>query len=63
METGVTHSTTNKKSPDFGLFSSIYKYNKKRKLRKKIYLQFETAVDKRDYTMIEITTKRYLKWK
>lgn len=54
---------TNKKSPDFGLFSSIYKYKKKRKLRKKIYLQFEDAVNKRDYTMIEITTKRYLKWK
>jgi len=53
----------NKKSLDFGLFSSIYKYKKKIRLRKKIYLQFEDAVNKKDYTMIDITTKRYLKWK
>ena len=54
---------TNKKSLDFGLFSSIYKYKKKIRLRKKIYLQFKDAVNKRDYTMIDRTTKRYLKWK
>ena len=28
METGVTHSTINKKSPKLGLFSSINKYNR-----------------------------------
>jgi hypothetical protein len=44
-------------------FLLLYKYKKKMRLRKKIYLQFEDAVNKKDYTMIDITTKRYLKWK
>lgn len=51
---------TNLKSPDFGLFSSILKYRKKQKLKDKIYLDFEDAVNKKDYQRIQITSKRYL---
>ncbi len=51
---------TNKKSPNFGLFSSILKYRKKQRLKEKIYSDFEDAVDNNDYRRIQIISKRYL---
>jgi hypothetical protein len=61
METGVTHSTINKKSPNLGLFSSINKYNRKQRLKAVLFQQLNDAVDKRDTKRIETICKRYFK--
>lgn len=61
METGVTHSMINKKSPNLGLFSSINKYNRKQRLKAVLFQQLNDAVDKRDTKRIETICKRYFK--
>jgi len=60
-ETGVTHSTINKKSPKFGLFSSINKYNRRQKIKAVLFQQLNDAVDKGDSKRIETICKRYFK--
>lgn len=60
METGVTHSTINKKSPVVGLF---FNYQRKRKLKKQIFNKFIESVENRDYQKIELYSSRYLKIK
>jgi hypothetical protein len=41
----------------------IKKYNKKRKIKNKIYKEYESALEKKDYVRTGILSKRFLKLK
>ncbi len=41
----------------------IKKYNKKRKIKSKIYQEFEKALEKKDFVRTGILSKRFLKIK
>jgi len=56
---------TNKKSRETGSFNidCMFTFIKKKKLKKKIFNEFEKAQKEKNYQMVDILGKRYLKIK
>lgn len=64
-KTGVVMLTLTNKSRETGSFNidCMFTFIKKRKLKKKIFNEFEKAQREKDYQMVDILGKRYLKIK
>jgi len=52
---------TKSRSP--GSFNNMFKFIKRRKLKKRIFNEFKKAQKEKNYQMIDILGKRYLKLK
>ena len=39
----------------------IKKYNKKKRLKKTIFIEFKKALEKKDYIRVELLSKRFIK--
>ena len=61
MDTQKIYMTN--KSRVTGSFNNMFKFIKRRKLKKRIFIEFKKAQKEKNYQMIDILGKRYLKLK